>query len=108
MKVDGFTITAEAVEYIEGRSNYSLITMISGQKVLSSKTLGRLTDFLNLTRVHKCVAVNPHRIAQIEASKITMQSGYTVEPSRRKLPELLINLKEGYRLYHGATKNPTH
>lgn len=108
MKVDGLLIIPATVEYVIGASNYSIIMLVDGTRVLSSHNLKRVVTYLKLTRIHKQHAVNSQYVAEIDLmDRVVMRSGKVLEVSRRKIGEgvlrQLIKTKN-----HGLTQNSTH
>lgn len=55
-------ISPEEMQHLESELNYTLISLIDGQKILSSTTLkkieGRLRPFKNFVRVNRSTIVN--------------------------------------------------
>lgn len=81
--VDGVNVCADIVEYIEAKRNYTLIKLVDGSKLISSKNLGKVAKYLNLVRIHRGIAVNLNHI-EYSLGVITTKSGFVTEPSRRQ------------------------
>jgi two-component system, LytTR family, response regulator len=88
------------VIYIEGNINYTDITVISGEKYSSSKTLKEFEEYLSpfnfFIRIHKTAIININHISKYSKGDpfiIVMQNKKEFEASRRRKHEVLEKLK---------------
>lgn len=79
-------VSFDNIEFIEGDSNYSIIHMIDGSKVVASKTLKTISMSLDNTfiRCHKSFIANLKYIQQYEfkSNQLTMNSSKKIQVSR--------------------------
>lgn len=89
MTIDQNRLTRDQVEYITGRRNYTIIHLNGGRALLSSRTLQKVCDGLNLLRVHKKSAVNRQHVVGVSEEGVEMKSGVIIPIARRRQKEIL-------------------
>lgn len=89
MLVNGIHISGEEVEYAVGHRRYTILILLNGQQLISSRNLEKVCDLFGLLRTHKSRAVNPAYISEYTKEGIQMQSGFTAQMSRRRKIEIL-------------------
>lgn len=84
MLVNGIHISGEEVEYAVGHRRYTILILLNGHRLISSRNLEKICDLFGLLRTHKSSAVNPTYISGYTEDGIQMQSGFTAQMSRRR------------------------
>lgn len=89
MLVNGIHVSGEEVEYAVGHRRYTILILLNGHRLISSRNLEKICDLFGLLRTHKSSAVNPTYISGYTEDGIQMQSGFTAQMSRRRKIEIL-------------------
>ncbi len=89
MLATGIQISGEEVEYAVGHRRYTILVLINGEQVISSRNLEIISERFSLLRTHKSSAVNPNYIKKVTNNGIQMQSGFMAKVSRRRKSEIL-------------------
>lgn len=96
---EGILVVKESdILRIEADKNYSVIYLMSGDKVISSKTLKYFDDRLDVNRfvrVHKSHLINITKVAWIEtwsSGNLRLENGDEIPVARRKKAALINNL----------------
>lgn len=91
-------IDISQIAHFESDGNYTNIFLISGEKILSCKTLKRYEERIksyHFLRIHKSFLINPSQVVSFDTSTNTIKllSGKLIPVARAKKQELMNYLK---------------
>jgi len=91
-------LDTEQINYLQSNNNYTTIHLISGKKILSSKTMKRFQDRIDSSqflRVHNSYIINTDQILDFDTSKniLKLNDGSNIPVSRSKKVVLIQHLK---------------
>jgi two-component system LytT family response regulator len=93
-------IVLKDIIYLEADSNYCIFHLISGEKVISSKTLKDYEEILtenNFLRIHKSHIINLLYLKEYKNNNgfnVKLINDITIQVSRRRVSEFLEKIKE--------------
>ncbi len=105
MLAKGIQISGEEIEYAMGHRRYTILVLLNGEQVISSRNLKIISERFSLLRTHKSSAVNPTYITEVTKDGIQTQSGFMAKFSRRRKAEILLLTGIHSKAYYSKHKS---